>query len=146
MTPNRSKRHRAQAGTTLIELLVATLIMGLALVMLVGLFSTGVIDSTLARRDTAAQAATEYEMEKVGAKTYNDKAVGYSECFGSDGTSSPSEVAYGGSCPAVARIRADVSPSLLAGIVQGQQWTIVINTWPTSSPIGKPVSFYRVNR
>lgn len=141
--PSRSRRHRAQAGTTLIELLVATLIMGLALVLLVGLFSTGVLDASLAKRDTAAQAATEYEIEKIGAMPYPSPSA-YSECFPSDGVSSPSVVSYQGSCPDSAKIRADVSPTLQGSLQQ--QWTVVINTWPTSSPIGKPVSTYKVPR
>jgi Tfp pilus assembly protein PilV len=143
MTPSRSRRHRGQAGTTLIELLVSTLIMGLALVLLVGLFGTGVLDATLAKRDTAAQAATQYEIEKIGAMPYSVNSS-YSECFATDGVSSPTVVSYQGSCPGSAKIRADVSPTTLQDSLQ--QWTVVINSWPTSSPIGKPVSTYKVPR
>jgi Tfp pilus assembly protein PilV len=144
MTPSRSRRHRAQAGTTLIELLVSTVIIGLALVLLVGMFSTGVIDSNLAKRETGAQAAGQYEIEKIDAKQANPN--GYSECFASDGSSGPTMVGYGGNCPPSARIRADVSaaPVQLNG-VNLEQWTIQVNTWPAPAPIGSRLSIYKVN-
>jgi Tfp pilus assembly protein PilV len=141
---SRSKRHRAQAGTTLIELLVSTVIIGVAVVLLVGVFSTGAIDSKLASRDVAAQTATGYELEKIGAMPYSASPTGYSECFASNGSSSPGVVAYLGTCPDPARIRADVSPSVLQEGLQ--QWTITINSWPAPSQIGKPVSTYKANR
>jgi type II secretory pathway pseudopilin PulG len=142
--PGPSKRHRAQAGTTLIELLVSVLIMGTALVILVGLFSTGVVDSSLAKQDAAAQAAIEYEMEKIGAAQYNPSPAGYSECFASDGSFAPAVEAFGASCPAQARIRADVAPSQIQAALQ--RWTIQVKTWPAPVSIGKPVSVLKVNR
>ena len=141
---SRAQRHRAQAGTTLIELLVSTLIIGLAVVLLVGLFSSGVVDSKLASRDAAAQAATEYELDSIGAMQFSANPTSYSECFPSDGSSSPSVVAYLGSCPGQARIRADVNPSTLQPNLQ--QWTVTIDSWPSASQIGRPVSTYKVNR
>lgn len=140
----RRARHRSQSGTTLIELLVATVIMGLALTILIGLFSTGAVDSVLAKRDAAAQAATEYELEKIGAMPFNSSPGAYSECFASDGVGSPTVVAYQGSCPDTSKIRADVAVSQLQ--VNMQQWTVVLNGWPATAPIGKPVSTYKVNR
>ena len=53
-------------------------------------------------------------------------------------------VAYLGSCPGQARIRADVNPSTLQPNLQ--QWTVTINSWPSASQIGRPVSTYKVNR
>ena len=143
MTPERAKRHRAQAGTTLIELLVSVAIIGGALVLLVGLFSTGAIDSRLAAHYTAAEAAMSYEIEKVGATQYSANPSGYSECFASDGTN-PTVVAYRGSCSGTAGLRADVSPTQPQG--RPQQWTITINTRPAPAMIGSPVSIYRGNR
>jgi Tfp pilus assembly protein PilV len=144
MTPSRSRRHRAQAGTTLIELLVSTVIIGVALVLLVGMFSTGVIDSSLAKRETGAQAASQYEIDKIDANQAD--AAGFSECFASDGSSSPTVVAYRGNCPNSARIRADVSaaPVQLNG-VNLEQWTIQVDTWPAPAPIGSRISIYKVN-
>jgi Tfp pilus assembly protein PilW len=144
MTPDRAKRHRTQAGTTLIELLVSTVIIGTALVLLVGMFSTGAIDSRLAGRSTAAGSALAYELEKVGAMQYSANPAGYSECFVSNGATNPTVVAYQGGCPGSANLRADVSPSQPQG--RPQQWTILINTWPGPAPIGTPVSIYKVNR
>lgn len=135
----RAKRHRAQSGTTLIELLVATLILGLAVVLLVGLFSTGAIDSRLATRDTAAQAASQYELEKIGAFQYSANSAGYFDCFGLDGT------VYGGSCPAAAKVRADVNVTAPQGKTP-QLWTVKISSWPDAAPIGTAVSTYKVDR
>jgi type II secretory pathway pseudopilin PulG len=143
VTPDRAKRHRSQAGTTLIELLVSTAIIGGALVLLVGLFSTGAIDSRLAAHYTAAEAATAYEMEKVGAMPYSASPSGYSECFASDGTN-PTVVSYQGGCPAAAGLRADVSATQPQD--RPQLWTITINSWPAPSRIGSPVSIYKANR
>lgn len=143
MTPDRAKRHRAQAGTTLIELLVSTAIIGGALVILVGLFSTGAIDSRLAAQLTAAEAATSYEMEKVTAMQYNANPSGYSECFASNGTA-PTVVPYQGSCSAAAGLRADVSPTQPQD--RPQLWTITINSWPAPARIGTPVSTNKGNR
>lgn len=142
--PSRSKRHRAQAGTTLIELLVSTVIIGVALVLLVGMFSTGVIESNLAKRQSGAQAAIQYEVEKIGAMQYSASPSGYSECFASDGSSSPTVVSYQGICPSTARIRADVSAAQLS--VNLQQWTIQISTWPTPALVGNPLSVLKANR
>lgn len=144
MTSSRSQRHRAQSGTTLIELLVSTVIIGVALVLLVGMFSTGVIDSNLAKQQTAAQAATQYEEEKIGAMQFSSSPSGYSECFASNGTGNPTVVAYRASCTGSARIRADVGATQLQGNLQ--QWTILINSWPDPAPIGKAVSIYKVDR
>ena len=140
----RSRRRRRQAGTTLIELLVSTMIIGLVLVLLVGAFSTGVLDTTLAKRNTAVAAAVEYELEKVGAATYSTTPAGYSECFAVDNPQRPATVAYGGSCPGSANLRADVTEAdVQAGV---QQWTVSIHTYPALDPVGAPVSVYKVNR
>ena len=47
-------RRKAQAGATLVEVLVAVVIMGLALTLIVGTFSTGLLDSAISKRNTAA--------------------------------------------------------------------------------------------
>jgi Tfp pilus assembly protein PilV len=132
----RAKRHRFQGGTTLVELLVSVLIIGTALVLLVGMFSTGAIDSRLAASFTAAQAAMAYEVEKVGAMPYANPN-GYSECFSSSG-------APVGQCSGSAGVRADVSYSPQSATLQ--KWTIRISSWPDQALIGTPVSIYKVNR
>jgi type II secretory pathway pseudopilin PulG len=141
---DRAKRRRAQSGTTLIELLVSTVIMGTALVLLVGMFSTAAIDSRLAGRNTAAGSALAYELEKVGAMHYSSSPSGYSECFVSNGATTPTVVSLGSGCPGSANIRADISPSQPQG--RPQLWTIRIRTWPGAGQIGTPVSIYKVNR
>ena len=118
--------------------------MGLALVMLIGLFSTGALDSVLAKRDAAAQAATAYELEKIGAAQFSSNPSSYSECFASDAAGTPTVVAYLGSCPGASKLRADVTVSQAQPNLQ--QWTIAVKAWPGAAPVGKPVSTYRVNR
>lgn len=147
---SRSRRRRAQAGTTLVELLVATVLMGLALALLIGLFSTGAVDSVLASRDGTAQAATEYELDKVAAAQFTASPASYSDCFASAGGAAPAGVAYRGGCPGASTVRADVSAAQVPCNSQTsqtcQQWTIVLNSWPAGAPIGKPVSTYKANR
>jgi type II secretory pathway pseudopilin PulG len=143
VSPSRSRRHRAQAGTTLIELLVSTVIIGVALVLLVGIFSTGVIDSNLAKRESGAQAATQYELNKIDAKQADSN--GYSECFASDGSGNPTTIGLGARCPSAARIRVDVSASAIqVNGVSLERWTIQANTWPSAARIGSLLSVYRV--
>jgi Tfp pilus assembly protein PilV len=144
----RSRRRRAQAGTTLVELLVATVIMGLALTLLIGLFSTGAIQSVLSSRDSTAQAATEYELDKIAAQPFGSTSP-YSDCFASVGDTAPVGVAYKGACSGSSTVRADVAAPTACSSQPSQncqQWTIVINSWPAGAPIGKPVSTYKANQ
>jgi type II secretory pathway pseudopilin PulG len=143
MSSRRQRRHRAQAGTTLIELLVSTVIIGLALLLLVGAFSTAVINSTLVKRNTAVDAAVSYELEKIGAALFNPTPAAYSECFAVDTASAP-QPDSNGSCPAATNLRADVTEiDIQPGV---QQWTVQLRTYPALSPVGSPVSVYKVNR
>lgn len=144
MASRRERRHRAQAGTTLIELLVSTMIIGLVLLLLVGAFSTGLLDATLTKRNTALNAATEYELEKIGAAVYSSAPAAYSECFAVDSATTPSLVSFGGECPADTNLRADVSETDVQPGVQ--QWTVQVRTYPALDPVGTPVSVYKVNR
>jgi hypothetical protein len=143
--PSRTeRRRRAQAGTTLIELLVSIMIIGLVVVLLVGTFSTGLLDATLVKRNTAVTAADEYELEKIGASSYSATPAPYSECFAVDKAATPTQVAMGASCPAGTDLRADVSP---AGVQVGvQQWTVQIRSYPSLDAVGTSVDVYKVNR
>jgi type II secretory pathway pseudopilin PulG len=144
MTSRRQRRHRAQAGTTLIELLVSMTIIGTAVLILVGAFSTGLIDATLAKRNTAVNAAVEYELEAISAASYSPSPAPYSECFAVDSAATPQRVGVGGSCPASTNLRADVTESdVEAGV---QQWTVEVSTYPGLSRVGTPVSVYKVDR
>jgi type II secretory pathway pseudopilin PulG len=138
MSADRAKRRRAQAGTTLVELLVATVIMGLALVLIVGLFASGVVDSTLSKRDVSAEAATQYEMDRIASAPFTPNPSGYSECFGTDGTVSA------GTCRTPAGVKADVTVVQVSSGLQ--QWTITVSAWPAATKIGKPVSVYKASR
>jgi hypothetical protein len=148
MSSRRQRRHRAQAGTTLIELLVCTVIIGLALLLLVGAFSTGLIDSTLVKRNTSVDAAVSYELEKIGAAAFVKPS--YSECFAVDSPGAPREVAFGGTCaggPADLRADVRVGPPEDSTIPAGvQQWTVQLVTYPGLIPVGSPVSVYKANR
>ncbi|HEV2034880.1 MAG TPA: hypothetical protein VGU71_11890 [Candidatus Dormibacteraeota bacterium] len=144
MSSRRQERHRAQAGTTLIELLVSTMIIGLALLLLVGAFSTGLIDSTLVKRNTAVDAAVSYELEKIGAAAFSPAPAAYSECFAVDSAAAPQPADADGWCPAGTNLLADVTESDVQPGVQ--QWTVQMRTYPALSIVGSPVSVYKVNR
>jgi Tfp pilus assembly protein PilV len=144
MQRRQMRLYRTQAGTTLIELLVTAMIIGMAVLLLVGAFSTGVLDATLTKRNTAVNAATEYELEKVGAAPYMTSPTSYSECFAVDEAAPPTQVAFGGSCPAGTSLRADVTETDMQSGVQ--QWTVLIYTYPSPAVIGSPVSVYKVKR
>lgn len=144
MPSRMERRRRAQAGTTLIELLVSTMIIGLALLILVGSFSTGLLDATLSKRNTAVSAASEYELEKIGAATYSASPSPYSECFAVDTASVPSQVELGATCPPDTNLRADVTETDVQPGVQ--QWAVQILTYPTLGAVGVNVSVYKVDR
>jgi type II secretory pathway pseudopilin PulG len=144
MLSRKQRRHRAQAGTTLIELLVSTMIIGIAVLLLVGAFSTGLLDATLTKRNTAVNAAIEYELEKIGAATYATAPALYSECFAVDTAAPPTQVGFDGTCPAGTNLRADVTEKdVSAGI---QQWSVQVSTYPSLGAVGAAVSVYKVNR
>jgi type II secretory pathway pseudopilin PulG len=140
---SRSRRHRAQAGTTLIELLVSTMVIGIAMLLLVGAFSTGIIDATLTKRNTAVNAVIEYELEKIGAAAYSTSPTPYSECFAVDSSAAPVQVGFGGACPAGTNLRADVSPGEESDL---QQWAVQVRTYPSLGAVGAVVSVYKGNR
>jgi type II secretory pathway pseudopilin PulG len=142
MSSRRQRRHRAQAGTTLIELLVSVMIIGLAVVMLVGAFSTGVLDATLAKRYIATAAAQQYELEKIGAAAFNGAPSPYSECFAVDTAAAPTQVALGDSCPGGTSLRADITESDAQPGVQ--EWAVRVVTYPSLGAIGSTVSVYKV--
>jgi len=144
MLSRRERRHRAQAGTTLIELLVSTMIIGLVVVLLVGAFSTGLLDATLAKRNTAVEGVVEYELEKIGAAAFSTTAVPYSECFAVDSAATPTQVVSDGPCPAGTNLRADVTET--PGPAGVQQWTVQVSAYPILGAVGSPVNVYKVNR
>ena len=144
MTGRGPRRVNGQSGTTLIELLVATTIIGLAVLLLVGAFSTALLDATLTKRNTAVTAATQYELEKIGAASYQNAPAGYSECFAVDSATQPVQVGLGAACPGGMSLRADVTESDAQPGVQ--LWTVQVHIYPALSPVGTPASVYKVDR
>jgi type II secretory pathway pseudopilin PulG len=137
-------RRRAQAGTTLVELLVSLMIVGLALVLIVGTFSTGLLNATLAKRNTAVQAVLQYELDRISASQFNSSARSYSECFATESPTAPTVLAnYLDPCPSgTYSLRADISWT--PATPTSQLWTITVRTWPDASPVGTPLSTYKV--
>jgi type II secretory pathway pseudopilin PulG len=131
-------RRRAQAGTTLVELLVSLTIMGVALVLIVGTISTGLLDAALAKRNTAAEAVVQYELDKVAAIPFNSAA--YSECFATDTAVPPMPQP----CPGDYALRADVSVE--ANTATSRKWTVTVVSLTNGAQVGAPVSVYKVNR
>jgi type II secretory pathway pseudopilin PulG len=151
MSSRRQRRHHAQAGTTLIELLVSVMIIGLVVVMVVGAFSTGLLDATLAKRTTAVAAAQAYEVEKIAAAGFSAVPAPYSECFAIDTAAKPTQVALGGSCGPGMDLRADVTGSVVQPCSQPanncpQQWDVRVVSYPSLATIGTTVSVYKGNR
>ncbi|TAN33891.1 type II secretion system protein [bacterium] len=142
----KDRRH-AQAGTTLIELLVSLTIIGLALVLVIGTFSTGLLDATLVKRNTAVDAVQQYEMDKISASPFNPSAPPYSECFATENTNAPQPLAsYQGSCPdSTFALRADVAWSQ-GSSASIQVWTVAVAAWPSQGQVGSSISVVKVNR
>ena len=141
-------RRRAQAGATLVELLVSLVIIGLALVLIVGTISTGLLQATLTKRNTAGMAVVQYELDQISGGAYNASAQSYSDCFATENASSPPTTlaTFQGSCPNSSyAVRADVtvapgpSPS-------SQVWSVTVSSWPSGPMFGSAVQVIKVNR
>jgi type II secretory pathway pseudopilin PulG len=144
--PAWKDRRRAQAGTTLIELLVSMTIVGLALVLIVGTFSTGLLDATLAKRNTSAQAVTQYELDRIGASPFVSSAPSYAECFATESPTSPTLLAnFSDPCPSGSALRAEVTLTQ-SPTPTTQLWKITVKTPDGSAAIGSPLSTYKVDR
>jgi type II secretory pathway pseudopilin PulG len=137
-------RRRAQAGTTLVELLVSLVIVGLALVLIVGTFSTGLLNATLAKRNTAVQAVLQYELDSVSARPFNSPAP-YTECFATESPTSPVVLSNSSApCPdGIYSLRAEMT--MTAPTATSQLWTITVTTSPDRTPVGSPVQTYKVD-
>jgi MSHA pilin protein MshD len=139
-------RRQAQSGATLVELLVSIVIMGLALTIVIGTFSTGLLDSALEKRNTAATAVVQYELDQISGSPYNSPPQSYSDCFATENASAaPRTVGYQGSCTSnVYTLRADVQ--VVAGQNNSQLWSITVFSWPALAKVGQPVQTIKVNR
>jgi type II secretory pathway pseudopilin PulG len=142
--PSLKDRRRAQAGTTLVELLVSLVIISLALALVIGTISSGLLDATLAKRNTAVEAVTQYEMEKVSSSVFDRQAPpSYSDCFATEKPATPTP-ASGSICPSSYSLRADVSWGWMANSSTVQTWTIKVISLNTGSAVGTPISLYKV--
>jgi type II secretory pathway pseudopilin PulG len=142
-------RRQAQSGTTLVELLVSVVIMGMALALIVGTLSTGVLDAALAKRSTAATAAVQYELDQISGGAYNDLAKSYSDCFATeDATSPPAPAPAGflGACTGSSYVlRADVAKAS-GPTPTSQLWSVTVVSWPSAGQVGNTVQIIKVNR
>jgi prepilin-type N-terminal cleavage/methylation domain-containing protein len=140
--------RRAQSGATLIEVLVSVAIMGLALTLIVGTFSTGLLQASLAKRNAAATAVMQYELEQISGAVYGTLPAQYSDCFATEDASTPPTPApggYGSACVGSSfTLRVDVSSSSPAP--NTQTWTIKVKSWPAAAQIGDMVQTVKVNR
>ena len=141
-------RRESQSGATLVELLVSVVIIGVALALVVGTLSSGLLQSTVAKRDTASTTVIQYEMDAIGSSAFTSVAQAYSDCFATETSTSlpaPAVGGFRGPCPnSTYTLRADVSVS--SGPGGSQQWTIAVLSWPALAPTGSAVSMLKVNR
>lgn len=139
-------RREAQSGATLVELLVSVVIMGLALTLIVGTFSTGLLDATLAKRNTAAVAVAQYELDQISGSPYDQTPLPYSECFATENASSPPTPANGGVCPNSSyTLRVDLT--VAAGPNPNTQtWSLTVRSLPSGAKIGGTVNVVKDNR
>jgi MSHA pilin protein MshD len=140
-------RRQAQAGTTLVELLVSVVIMGLALTLIVGTFSTGLLNSTRSKRNTAAVAVAQYELDLIAGMPYSGSAQPYSDCFATEGANvpppTPATGGFGGSCASSYTLRVDVNVSSLSSSTQ--LWSIAVSSWPAGAGIGKQIQIIKAD-
>ena len=139
----RLDRRRAQSGATLVELMVSITIIGFALAIVIGTFSTGLLDSTLAKRNTAAEAVMQYELEQV---SFDPSFQPRTECFRPDGQPATFP---GGACPTdgTFTLRADVTcTNGCTATATAQTWSVAIRSWPDGAPLGTPVSEIKAKR
>jgi type II secretory pathway pseudopilin PulG len=147
--PRWKDRRQAQSGATLVELLVSMVIVSLALALIVGTLSTGILDSAIAKRNTAAQAIVQYEMESVSASVFSASAPSYSDCFATESPTRPATATgYQGACPSGAySLRADVTWQWLPSAPSTVQvWTVAVTAWPSGATFGSSVSLFKINR
>jgi type II secretory pathway pseudopilin PulG len=139
-------RRQAQSGATLVELLVSVVIMGLALVLIVGTFSTGLIQATMAKRNTAATAVVQYELDRISGAQYGSLLPKYSDCFATEAATSLPAPATAGSCPdSTYTLRVDVTMSP-GPTSTTQTWSVTVISLSNDAQVGTPVNIVKVNR
>jgi hypothetical protein len=118
--------------------------MGLALTLIVGTFSTGLLQASMAKRNTAATAVTQYELEQISGAAYDSTPTPYSDCFATENTLTPARRGYRSTCASSYSLRVDVSSE--PGPNNTQLWSITVNSWPAAVQIGAVVQTLKMNR
>jgi type II secretory pathway pseudopilin PulG len=144
-------RRQAQSGATLVELLVSVVIMGLALTLIIGTFSTGLLDASIAKRNTAAVAVVQYELDQISGGAYNASAQPYSDCFATEDAKSPHAPATSFQGPCVGSsytLRVDVTCNGGTCVPPNttQLWSVTVSSWPNVGQVGSTVQIIKVNR
>jgi type II secretory pathway pseudopilin PulG len=141
-------RRQAQSGATLVELLVSVVIMGLALTLIIGTFSTGLLDASIAKRNTAAVAVVQYELDQISGGAYNASAGPFSDCFATeDASTSPATLpTFQGPCQGSSytlRVDVTVAPGPAPNT---QLWSVAVTSWPSGANVGNSVQIVKGNR
>jgi type II secretory pathway pseudopilin PulG len=138
-------RRQAQSGATLVELLVSVVIMGLALTIVIGTFSTGLLDSALAKRNTAATAVVQYELDRIGGAKYGALPPQYSECFATENAGTPpTMVGFQAACASSHSLRADVQ-IVPGGPTNRELWSVTVVSLSNGALVGKAVETIKVD-
>jgi type II secretory pathway pseudopilin PulG len=134
---------------TLVEMLVSCTIIGLALSLMTGSFSSAVIGARIARNTTAAESITQSEFDRVRAGSYS---ASFSECFATEGSNAPPPriIGYKQDCLGYDLYRADMTlgPWPASGTPNPniQRWTILVQSWPQPAPIVPAVDILKDTR
>jgi hypothetical protein len=121
--------------------------MGLALTLIIGTFSTGLLDSAMGKRNTAGTAVIQYELDWISASPWSPSPQPFSDCFATeDTTAAPSTLlSFQGACPSSSyTLRADLT--VAPGPANSQVWSIKVTSWPNGARVGSTVQTIKVNR
>jgi hypothetical protein len=103
----------------------------------------------MAKRNTAATAVVQYEIEHINGTAYGGLRAPYSDCFRTEDVRTSPVPATGGDPSACGdssfTLRADVSykPGPRPNT---QLWSISVFSWPTGAQVGATVSTVKDNR
>lgn len=96
----------SQSGETLVEVLVAVGIAGVALALVLGSFADAILQADSVRISSHMNSAAAYETEQLESVSF-PTSYSKDDCFPSDGSAGPS--AKSGSCPAADDIEVTVT-------------------------------------
>ncbi|MHB8571835.1 MAG: PulJ/GspJ family protein [Candidatus Dormibacteria bacterium] len=142
-----TRDRRRERGMTLIEVLVSSVILSIALIYIVAAFSSATIGAAVAKRGTGFAMVTSAEKTRILGAAYSASATPYAACYATDepGASpvpSPLVVATPTACGASYEFRADVVPTP-QGSPGVYQWTIKVSVLPQPNVVNSPVVVYQ---